>query len=246
MYAALLLACAVALNEPAADLPPFVTKYTKTVTFYYKSPDPELGPKLLKELLKKENIEHPWFVGKDNVLMLNGAVFGDIAAGHPKIVRQYESAFVDAPLAGRRIILRALMNCGDPETTKHVAAWLADERYSDCRAALDELKKHLDNPKRQHVRDRPARTPDDLDLLWINFFVTGEYAPISRILDVLDLPDAKENEIMKRVTKWSVGSNLEQHAKLVELVQKHLKERPEASRKVLNELISSLPKSDGP
>ena len=36
----------------AANLPPFVQKYSKVVTFYYKAPDPNLGPKMLHELLK--------------------------------------------------------------------------------------------------------------------------------------------------------------------------------------------------
>ena len=239
MLTSLLLALAMSFAGQATDVPPFITTYQKTVTFYYKTPDPDLGPKMLTELLKKENLEYPWFVGKEYVLLLNGAMLGDIAAGHPKIVRQYEAAFAAAPLAGRRIIVRALTNCGDKETDEKVKTWLADQRYADCRPELEALKKRLDDPKRKNTRDQPARTPDDLDLLWVNFFITGEYAPIARILDVLDLPDSKENETLKRVAKWSIGSNIEQHPKLVELVKQHIKERPEPSRKVVGDMISS-------
>jgi hypothetical protein len=224
----------------SADLPPFVKEQAKTVTFYYQSPDTGLGPKLLKELLKKENLEHPWFAKNDYVLLLNAALLGDIATGNPKVVREYEAAFTDAPLAGRRVIVRSLMNCGDRETLKRIDAWLADPRYADSRPELEALKKHLEGPGRKHVRDRPAQTPDDLDLLWGNFFITGEYAPVSRILDVFDLPDAQDNLVLKRVARWSLGSNLQQHPKLVKLVQEHAQGRPEGSRKVINELIRTL------
>ena len=88
------------------------------------------------------------------------------------------------------------------------------------------------------------KTPDDLDLLWSNFFITGEYEPVARILDVFDLPDAKENEVLKRVGRWSLGSNLQQHPKLVELVRKHTAERPKESRKVIDELIVPTPQTE--
>jgi uncharacterized protein (TIGR03066 family) len=227
------------------DRPPFVKEYAKTLTFYYQSPDPALGPKLLKELLKKENLEHPWFAENDYALLLNAALLGDIAAGNPKIVRAYEDAFSDAPAAGRRIIVRSLMNCGDRETLKRIDAWLADRRYADSRPDLEALKKYLEDPGRKQVRNRPARDPDDLDLLWGNFFITGEYAPVSRILDVFDMPDAPDNLVLKRVARWSLGSNLQQHAKLFELARQHTKDRPEASRHVIEELIRTLEELPG-
>jgi hypothetical protein len=224
----------------APDQPPFVKEHAKTITFYYKAPNPGLGPKLLKELLKKENLEHPWFAKNDYALLLNAALLGDIAAGKAKIVRQYEAAFTDAPAAGRRVIIHSLRNCGDQETLKRIDAWLADPRYADSRRDLQALKKHLEDPGRNHVRDRPARTPDDLDLLWGNFFITGEYVPVSRILDVLDLTDAPDNMLLKRVAWWSLGSNLQQHPRLAELVQEHAKKRPERSRKAVDELIRTI------
>jgi hypothetical protein len=236
-YAVLLT---VSLVGQPMESPPFVREYSKTGTYYYRSPDPQLGPRMLKELLRKENLEHPFFVKNDQVLLLIGAQLGDIAAGHAKIVREYEAAYADATTKGRRVIVRSLTNCGDRETVKRVDAWLAD-RPGDLRPELEALKKHLEDPKRKHVRDRPAREPKDLDLLWANFFVTGEYAPVSRILDVFDLPDARETQVLKRVARWSLGSNLQQHPRLLEIVQKHKKERPDGSRKVVDELILTFP-----
>src|SRR5438105_523640 len=106
-----LASIALSAAQPA-DLPPFIRTSSPTLTFYYNSPDPALGPTMLKDLLRKENIEHPWFAKNEHVLRLIGASLGDIAVGKPKIVREYEAAFADAPPMGRRVILRALENCG--------------------------------------------------------------------------------------------------------------------------------------
>jgi hypothetical protein len=221
--------------------PPLFKTYAQSMTFYYKSPDATLGPKMLKDLLKPENIDHPFFVQNAHVLNIVAAQLGDIATGKPEIVRQYESELTKAPVKGQKVIITALMNCGDKETAKKIDDWLTDKRLLPVKAELETLQKHLADPKRKHVRERPAKTPDDLDLLWSNFFITGEYAPISRILDVFDEPDKKENEVMKRVAKWSLGSNLQQHPKLVEIVEKNTKDRPDGSKKVINELIIKAP-----
>src|SRR5262245_9851951 len=102
----------------------------------------------------------------DQVLVLIGAQLGDIATGHAKIVRQYEGAFAEAPTAGRRVNVRALMNCGNADSLQKVQAWLEEKDNAELRPSLEALKKHLDNARRQHVRDRPAKAPKDLDLLW--------------------------------------------------------------------------------
>jgi hypothetical protein len=222
------------IAQPAG--PPFVREYAEKTVFYYKNPDPGLGPKMLKSILEKENLEFPPFTASEgHVLNLIAAQIGDIGAGHPKVVRAYEATFADAPPAGRKVIIRALENAGDKETVRQVDAWLADKKYADSKAELESLKKHLEDPKRTHARDRDAKTPKDLDVLWSNFFITGEYAPISRILDVFDRKDT--DETMKRVAKWSLGSNLQQHPKLAELVMKNAKDRPAGSKKVIDEVI---------
>jgi hypothetical protein len=241
MQTACWLLYAASLVAQPDNLPPLFKTYAPKMTYYYKSPDTTLGPKMLKDLLREENINHPFFSKNAHVLNIIAAQLGDIAAGKGAIVRQYEAEFATAPAPGRKVILRALANCGDMETAKRLKGWLADKRFADLRADLEALQKHLADPKRQHVRDRPAKTPDDLDLLWSNFFITGEYAPVARILDVFDLPDAKENEVLKRVAKWSLSSNLQQHPKLVELVEKNRKGRPEGSKKVIDELIKKSP-----
>jgi hypothetical protein len=238
-YAVLLTAGLVA--QPPVDLPPVARDYQKVMTFYYDSPDPKLGPKMLKDLLSDENLGHPFFAKRPDVLTLIAAQLGDIANGKSEIVRDYEKELPGAPEAGQKVIIRALMNCGDKETLKLFDGWAKDKRLDGVAKELAALKKHLADPKRKHARDLPVKEPRDLDLLWVNFFITGEYEPVSRILDVFDQTDAKANEVLKRVAKWSLGSNLQQHPKLAEVIRKNAKDRTEGSKKVIDELINTAP-----
>ncbi|HEV8002365.1 MAG TPA: hypothetical protein VGP63_20920 [Planctomycetaceae bacterium] len=231
------LLAAMFLQPP--DLPPFVKERGNQLTYYYKSPRPELGPVLLKELLEQKNVDNPWFAEHQHVLHLLCSQLGDIAAGKPKLVRKYEAAFSNASLSGRLVILDALQNCADKTTLKQVGAWLADPQYDNVRPELQALSRRLSDRDRKYVRDRPAQTPDDLDLLWANFFITGEYAPAARILDVIELPDTSANRALKGAAVWSMRSNLHQHPKLVELVQKHANERSPESQRQIGQLIKA-------
>jgi len=88
----------------------------------------------------------------------------------------------------------------------------------------------------------PVKTPHDVDLRWGNFYITGEYEPVSAILDVFDRPDDNDTPVLRRVAKFSLGSNLQRHPRLVELIQKHRKERGAGSEKALSELILEFKK----
>ncbi|HET6324324.1 MAG TPA: hypothetical protein VFG04_06460 [Planctomycetaceae bacterium] len=234
---------ATLLLQPT-ELPQFLKQHEKVITYYYKSPQPELGPVLLKELLEKKNVEDPWFTDHEHVLHLVCAQLGDIAAGKPKLVRKYEAAFSNASRSGRVVVLDALQNCGDRTTLKQIAAWLADPQYDDVRPELQALSRWLSDPNHKHVRDRTAQTPDDLDFLWANFFITGDYAPASRILDVIELPDNNANRVLKGAAVWSMRSNLHQHPKLVEVVQRHAKERSAESQKQIGQLIKASARAE--
>jgi len=57
---ALFLVASLVGQPPEA--PQAFRELAKTATFYYTAPDPSFGPKMLKELLKRENLEvtdHP-------------------------------------------------------------------------------------------------------------------------------------------------------------------------------------------
>src|SRR5207244_3203315 len=134
MSASPILLLLVGVVGQAPDVPNFIKQYSRVGTFYYLDPDPKIGPKMLKELLKKENLEHPFFVKRDDVPGLIGAQIGDIGAGKPEIVREYDSTFADASPTGRKVVIRALENAGDKETAKKVGEWIKDPKFADQKA----------------------------------------------------------------------------------------------------------------
>jgi hypothetical protein len=234
---AAILLVGVPLWLPPVDLPPAVPEFGPRLETYYRKPDPKIAEQFLAELLKPENIDHKWFNDHADVLDIMGTQLGDLANGHEELVRRYEAAFAQTTLKGKRVIVAALKVCGDETSQKVVAGWLTDAAHKDVKNELDGLSKHLTDPKREHFRELPVKAPHDVDLLWGNFYITGEYEPVSAILDIFDRPEDKDTAVLRRVAKFSLGSNLQRHPRLVEVIQKHRKERGAGSEKVLSELI---------
>ncbi len=236
------LVAAIALWFPPVDLPPVVPAFGPKLENYYRKPDPKLAGQFLNELLKPENSGHKWFTVHADVWDIMGTQLGDLAKGREETVRQYEAAFPAASDKGRSLIVTALKVCGDETTRTVVSSWLEEAAGLAVKEDLIALEKHLKDPERKHFREVPVKTPHDVDLLWGNFYITGEYEPVSTILDVFDRPDDKDTPVLRRVAKFSLASNLQRHPKLVELVQKHRQERGAGSEKALSEIIVEFKK----
>jgi len=233
-------ACSAVAQQ--TDLPPAVKEYAPFITYYYTNPQPEKAKQMLVDIIKEENLEHPWYKDRAFVFQLMAANLGEIGYGQEKMVRYYESKFAGAPDGGKRIIIRALQTCGDKGTTEQVEKWLSDDANAGVKKELTSLKAHLADPNRKRSRDVAPKNPPELDYLWGDYFATGECAPISRILDVFDLADAPEHARLKQAARFSTQSNFQQHPKLVELVKKKLGERGEGSKAAIEEMLSRLNK----
>ena len=235
------LAMTLCAGGQPSGRPPLIERGSKATTFYYLSPNPKLATELLDDVLKKENLEHPWFRRRSDVLRIIGTQIGLIAWGHPELVRQCEARFEGTTPAGRRLILGSLRVCGDEATLGQIDKWLVREEDAAVRKDLEETRDDVADPKRKRFREKAPTSPLEIDLLWADFFITGEYQPVSRILDLLDIPPKKSNPIMRGVAGWSLRSNMRQHPKLVELLRQHADQRPELSRKAVNEYLQAVP-----
>ena len=231
------LLAAAACWFPPIDLPPVIPAFGTKLENYYRKPDPKIAEQFLVELLKPENIDHKWFNAHTDVLEIMGTQLGDLARGREEMIRRYETAYAGTTVRGKRVIVAALKVCGDETSQTATAGWLKDETDAALKGDLEALQKRLADPDRKHFRDLPVKTPHDVDLLWGNFYITGEYEPVSAILDVFDRKDDDETALLRRVAKFSLGSNLQRHPQLVALIQKHRKERGAGSEKALSELI---------
>jgi hypothetical protein len=131
----------------------------------------------------------------DQRLLLTAHAFGHMARAHADLVRAYEAEIVSATPAGRRFLLSTLQVCGDADTVKQFEAWAKDPKYAGVKNQLLGLARFLADPKRKLPRDAAVHVPTELDLLWVDFLVNGEYPPVGRILDVFDQPDLLREKI---------------------------------------------------
>lgn len=62
---------------------------------------------------------------------------------------------------------------------------------------VEAVLRGFDDPNFPRVGDGPP-TPDEMDLLWVEFFTTGNLAPLLRIVAILDEPDV----VRAKLTQW--------------------------------------------
>jgi tetratricopeptide (TPR) repeat protein len=229
--------------ESEPKIPAALEKNVSVMTFYYVDPRPEKAKQMLVELISPKNLDDPWYKDRGIVLELMAANLGDAGFGQEELVRFYESQFSSAPEGGKRMIIQALRTCGDKTTLQVVEKWLEDRENSGIKAELTALKAHLSNPDRKRIRDAAVKEPVDLDYLWGDFFATGDYAPISRILDVFDLPTDPASSELQQAAQFSAITNFQQHPKLVEIVKRNLDARRNGSKAAIKAMFKELEKS---
>jgi hypothetical protein len=62
---------------------------------------------------------------------------------------------------------------------------------------VEAVLRGFDDPTFPRVGDGPP-LPEQMDLLWVEFFVTGSLAPLLRIVAILDEPDI----VRAKLTRW--------------------------------------------
>jgi hypothetical protein len=158
---------------------------------------------LLETMLKEQALGHACFRERPDRFIILAHAYGHLARGKPELVRLYERLFPKPfnDLAGRRFLLAALALCADDDTRAALDAWHGDGTLRDLRPEIDEVRTALAEKSLQLPRAREPREPLDLDLLWVDFFVTGDYPPVERILGILDRPDALRAKISGALTR---------------------------------------------
>ena len=212
------LALCAALTAPApADVQPqpssvdVVNVLDQFISSYHRQPVPERAPAMLDlALADKSGVVFGRPLDVVAGLVANrGAMLahslGWMARGRGSLVRQYEARFAAASAPGRMCILTALRICGDAQTRKQLDRWAADPNFAACKAEIASTRAALAETPRQLPRDKAAVAKQGIDLLWADFFATGAYEPVCRILDVLDLPDTLRDPIAKKLSEGGAG-----------------------------------------
>jgi hypothetical protein len=225
----ILIPCVVIGLATAAAEPSKEQKIEEIAEFlgnYYRASAPEKAEKFFALLVDEKLIDEPFFnESTEQRLKLTGHSFGLIARGKPKLVRFYESKYASASKRGRLFLLEALWVAGDDETKRKLDQWERDATDRELANWIDFTLIQLEMRGRPMARDRTPPftatdldvpwetrgwsmprdrlplTATDLDLLWCDFLITGEYVPVSHILGVLELPDLLRQRINEELEK---------------------------------------------
>ncbi len=198
-------------NQPAGPPPALVRAAFELLGHFHEKPDADRACVNLEQMLKTQALADPSFQERPDRFVILAHGYGHLARGKQERVRLYERFFQKArDTAGRRFMLAALALCADDETPAALTAWQKNEAFRDVWPEIEEIQAALSDQSLKLPRDREPRTPLDLDLLWIDFYVTGDYPPIEKILNVLDRPDVIRTRIQKVIaSNPQAGTDLE-------------------------------------
>jgi len=168
--------------------------FDEIFTTYYQSPSPSRAVAALEaEARGNEKLDKG-----DQTLRVY--FFSTIAREHPAIVRDYEALFHRQPSS---LVLSVLDQVGDEATWQFLATRLKDDRFRAIRRQMRDVTER-ETGSRIAPLVAPGRTALDLDLLWAEFFVTGNTTPVAQIIGVLDWPDVVRERVERGLRQPAV------------------------------------------
>jgi hypothetical protein len=117
--------------------------------------------------------------------------FMRLAGLYPELVREYEKLFELATPWGKEFLARVLSHCADEQTV----AWAKTKATI---GRVSELKRLAAGNRRDLPRMFPINTSFQLDLWWMEFFLTGNPWVLREISRRLEYP----SEVRRRLHKW--------------------------------------------
>jgi hypothetical protein len=187
------------------------------ISHYYKHPTPERFVTEVQALSKAGNLSNPKTASMISVFL------GRVMAANPTQVDGWLNQLGDLKGGDRQTILLAASLSGTKEA----------QAYLNRQADAEKFRR-----KPVEVRTLEPNNPTTLDMLWADFFATGEAAPIRRIVVALnydkyfgaldrfaksektekDRNDALLDAVFK-AAMWSLESNARQHQRVGEILE---------------------------
>ncbi len=230
---------------------------------YRHKPEPSRLPAAIQMLSKAAALRDP-----DSAAFHVGFIAGVLGA-NPKIAEKLVIKMLPLPEADQWVVVRAIAYSGLPEwktLLRNVAPRLParqamiDQYIAGSLPTLDKIE--LDkNPTflekmQMHVGIKvPApeisfgKNPELLDVLWGQYFATGDYRPIYRILSML--PWSKDRDMIDRLTvgsmaKVTLANNATMYPDLLLLLKSMTKYQTEEIAKPLAEVIQAAETAQAP
>ncbi len=155
-------------------------EFDKFLHHYYQTRPSDRAIEALDFLISSNLITDEYF----NFLSYSFSRIGEL---NPDLIRDYEKLFSRSKV-GRPFILSILQNIGDLHTKEFIQQCLEEDEFEEEHSVLRESLKNW-APKPLNVFELPINNPGDLDILWMEFCITGNTKAVVSIIDVLGWSD---------------------------------------------------------
>ena len=188
-------------------------------TYHVSEPNPERTAKAIRYLISSRIL----IMASDNPGEGKSLRFflARIAVRNASVLRLCEEALNSASHEGRIFLLDVLSSVGDATTKGFLKKRVIQQSYRHERAEMEralsfDLPRGLLNPLRGAIS-----SGSQLDLLWVEFFVSGNEAAVRRIIQVLEWPDRIREELERwllsgRTSRRRIFSNPDLVAQKIE------------------------------
>ncbi len=198
---------------------------------YYKDPRPDLVPDILNELLNSE-VFTSGDIEENDSHYTSAYAFARMAQLEPSLLSEYLQIFENASDKGREFLLSVFKLCGDARVKQKLLEKSDNAVFAGIRT---DLLKTVEGPFPVDFDPltRKVEHPTDLDLLWTEFFISGNELAINKIIDTLDFPEILRPRIHQKLDEDDRGLI---NSKLIDLLSSELNVKIDPmTTKVLNQ-----------
>jgi hypothetical protein len=150
--------------------------FQNALTYFYQNSSTEVAADAIRWWVTKD---HSMQVGFDeNPCNLYLYAFVRLGQLNPSLIRRYETLFEEANQWGKQFLARVLAHIGD-EASEGWAQSLVKHEASHDLQILASQRRH------DPIRTLPIVSPVELDLNWMEFFLTGSQEPLEQIASCL-------------------------------------------------------------
>lgn len=174
----------------------------KILTNYYSDPRPDEVPNILRKVINSKLLK----IKKDEESLYPLAyMFARIAQKRPSEIESYEEIFEKASHDQRLFLLIIFRITGGEDVARYLKQKINDDKYSSEKREIEKNLSLL--PSKIDVLTMKISKPGDLDMLWSDFFITGNKKAVERIIEVMEWQDIARGRLQDYLTKQSVSDD---------------------------------------
>ncbi len=199
------------------------------INTYRSHPEPQRLPDLFRAMLDLNMLADSETSG------LYLGFVGGVLASDPANIQATIVKMFPLPQVHHAAVIKAIAYSGTPE-------WQAILRQNAERmpGRVVLIDRFVTGTMEPYEKMKLDAGPVPLDVLWGNYFATGAYEPVLRMISVLqwskDVNDVEKLTIGSMV-KWTLATNASTDVELLRLLKTAMKTEPAANQKILTEVI---------